>query len=375
MSATRGLKRLKPLSCDHIADTKPYIYYNNIKNKLKDLACLINMNKCNKCYIEKELSLFVKGKNICKDCNNKHRREIMALKKTQQTDNPKTCVTCGMTKTEKDFSAYLASCKECNNNKKKERVSKIKEQISKQNITTQTCIKCNVEQNIDNFRTGEHVCKECTKEKLYEWRINNPQAFVNICKTYRKEHKEEIREKRKIKYNNTPNIQIVSKYRGELREYIFDNRMTEKRQKRIENIIGCSREQLRLWIEFNFKPGMNWENYNTVWNLDHITPCSSFDLCDDVQLRECFNWKNTSPVYCKENLVKFNKTNPERKAFYEASANFFLTEYNQNTMNYAIKKQANNKVSQKITATHLDAGNSLEPSLPLCDGNITEEHG
>jgi hypothetical protein len=35
----------------------------------------VSTKKCNKCSETKTFSLFIKNKNICKDCNNKLRRE------------------------------------------------------------------------------------------------------------------------------------------------------------------------------------------------------------------------------------------------------------------------------------------------------------
>jgi hypothetical protein len=50
---------------------------------------------------------------------------------------------------------------------------------------------------------------------------------------------------------------------------------------------------------------MTWENWTIdVWHLDHIRPCTSFDLKDEDQQRVCFNWRNLRPIWARENLVK-----------------------------------------------------------------------
>ena len=38
-------------------------------------------------------------------------------------------------------------------------------------------------------------------------------------------------------------------------------------------------------------PDMTWDNIET----DHVRPISSFDISDDEQLKEAFNWRNTQP--------------------------------------------------------------------------------
>lgn len=55
-----------------------------------------------------------------------------------------------------------------------------------------------------------------------------------------------------------------------------------------------------------FEPGMTWENYGTEWHVDHIVPCSYFDLTDPEQQRICFNYRNLQPLWAKDNLEKSN---------------------------------------------------------------------
>jgi hypothetical protein len=51
---------------------------------------------------------------------------------------------------------------------------------------------------------------------------------------------------------------------------------------------------------------MSWKNYGK-WHIDHIRPCSSFDLSDPQQQRTCFNYSNLQPLWAKDNLNKSNK--------------------------------------------------------------------
>ena len=49
---------------------------------------------------------------------------------------------------------------------------------------------------------------------------------------------------------------------------------------------------------------MTFDNYGTIWHIDHIKPCASFDLTDVNQQMECFNYKNLQPLWAKDNLAK-----------------------------------------------------------------------
>ena len=43
------------------------------------------------------------------------------------------------------------------------------------------------------------------------------------------------------------------------------------------------------------------------WHVDHIVPCSSFDLTSEKQQRICFNYKNLQPLWADENLRKSDR--------------------------------------------------------------------
>jgi hypothetical protein len=51
---------------------------------------------------------------------------------------------------------------------------------------------------------------------------------------------------------------------------------------------------------------MSFDNYGN-WEIDHIIPVSSFDLSNENELRKCFNYNNTQPLWKNENRSKSNK--------------------------------------------------------------------
>ena len=75
-----------------------------------------------------------------------------------------------------------------------------------------------------------------------------------------------------------------------------------------KELIGCSLEQLKIHLENRFTKGMNWQNYGrNGWHIDHIKPCTSFDLTDPKQQQECFHYSNLQPLWAKDNISKGNK--------------------------------------------------------------------
>jgi hypothetical protein len=69
--------------------------------------------------------------------------------------------------------------------------------------------------------------------------------------------------------------------------------------------IGCSIAHFRKWIEDMFQDGMSWDNYGE-WEIDHVRPCASFDLTDRSQFLECFNYRNTRPMWRADNRRKWS---------------------------------------------------------------------
>lgn len=69
-------------------------------------------------------------------------------------------------------------------------------------------------------------------------------------------------------------------------------------------LLGMDWSEFRIYIQGQFRPGMDWENYGKVWHIDHIKPCVKFDLTDPEQQRSCFNWSNLQPLFAVENLRK-----------------------------------------------------------------------
>lgn len=51
---------------------------------------------------------------------------------------------------------------------------------------------------------------------------------------------------------------------------------------------------------------MSWENYGK-WHIDHIKPCSKFDLTVKEEQYKCFHYSNLQPLWGPENSAKGNR--------------------------------------------------------------------
>ena len=74
------------------------------------------------------------------------------------------------------------------------------------------------------------------------------------------------------------------------------------------NLVGCSRKYLINYIESQFDDEMSWSAYlESSIHIDHIIPCSSFDLTNEEEQRRCFHYSNLQPLWARDNKSKGNR--------------------------------------------------------------------
>jgi len=79
----------------------------------------------------------------------------------------------------------------------------------------------------------------------------------------------------------------------------------KQKKERTKNLIGCSIEDLKIYIEKQFKEGMTWNNYGSKgWTIDHIIPLSSVDLNNKEELKKVCHYSNLQPLWNYENSKK-----------------------------------------------------------------------
>lgn len=129
-----------------------------------------------------------------------------------------------------------------------------------------------------------------------------------------KEHPEKSNEyKRKWTRGNSPAAfrrRISNSLRGRISSLIA----REYKSGRARDLLGCSVEDFRLYLESKFESGMTWGNYGVVWQIDHIIPCAIFDLTKTDHQRRCFHFSNTQPLFTEENYKK-SDTVPDNVQF------------------------------------------------------------
>lgn len=126
----------------------------------------------------------------------------------------------------------------------------------------------------------------------------NPEKYKIRHKDYWHRRGHEVQKERLA---NDPQFKISKNLRTRMNAALNGN---TKSATTLE-LIGCSIDFLKLHLESQFSPGMDWKNHSKHgWHIDHKKPCAAFDLTDPKQQRECFHYSNLQPLWASENLSK-----------------------------------------------------------------------
>lgn len=150
------------------------------------------------------------------------------------------------------------------------------------------------------------------KKKEYDknYRLNNSQKFKQYQKIKRQkpEFKEWRRKYEKKKRDKNPSYKLRIYISTKIR-FTLKNNLSFKHSSCLNNL-PYTVEQLKEHLEKQFKDGMNWENYGSLWHIDHVIPQKllPFSSMKDDNFIKCWSLENLRPLEKTENLRKGSKT-------------------------------------------------------------------
>ena len=110
----------------------------------------------------------------------------------------------------------------------------------------------------------------------------------------------------KKRYHQDIQFRLTSLLRRRLRLALKNNFIKSS----IIELLGCSIEELKIYLESQFKKGMNWQNYGFYgWHIDHKIPFSSVNLTNQEKLKKVCHYTNLQPLWRNDNLKKGSKIN------------------------------------------------------------------
>lgn len=249
----------------------------------------VEKQKCKICHEEKPLNEFVKDKrckngyrSICKKCRNKYCRRLY-IKKSKIVYNPnltKRCTKCGVIKKIIKFNknkiykyGVFNTCKKCRN----ERIRKIPIKIYNSNLTKK-CNNCLIVKKITEFQKNKQgkynvkaVCKKCYNEK----------------------------------YNNLNKIDLKFKIKTILKSslYIALKKYTKTGKMQSSSKYGINYKSIIKKLAKTLPKDHKEKKYH----IDHIIPCSAFNLEDPFEVFCCYHKDNLQWLTEYENTSKSNK--------------------------------------------------------------------
>lgn len=283
---------------------------------------------CSRCGIIKNVDAFIPKRNICKQCRNERSREkYKTLSFNDEME--KECNICNKMLMTSLFIKNRNICVDCNNIvrrtkyqndeewrkkiiqhstefKQKKIIEKNIKKIEELGIDNKKCNYCNVIQHKINFRYNRLKCKDCERDEPISKIIINVRSRIHSAMKNKTKHT--------IEY------------------------------------LGCNCKSYLQWLLSNDN-NYTYENHGESWHIDHVIPVSNFDLLNEDEQLLAFNWRNTMPLSCSENLSKNNKIiQPQVKKHFE-----HLKEYHsKHNLDFP-------QLFIDLFAKHLDAGSPLEP--------------
>ena len=201
-------------------------------------------------------------------------------------------------------------------------------------METKICSKCSIEQNVceyhkDNTKKDglRPECKSCKKkflednksiiserqkgyyEKHKEQRLNHSKEYYQKNKSqkqtyslkYYEENKSKINTYRKFRKKTDPIYKLRVGMSIRLNHFLKTKNL--RKNNTTFNIIGCTPEELKKYLESLFTENMTWDNHGLFgWHIDHKIPLSSATTEDEIY--KLCHYTNLQPLWSKDNLSK-----------------------------------------------------------------------
>jgi len=272
----------------------------------------IQMKKCTRCRIEKELGTFHKAKrgllgrrSSCIKCE-KARKE----KRQKKVITIKQCSKCRKVLSVEQFyknqnspDNFMAACKECINRRCKEYLRKNRK-------------KRNAYERKYYNRNNEKILKNAAKI-----RKNNSEKYNKRSRDYYQKHIEKKREAQRLYRKKYPDrIQVTEKKRWEKNKnnpkLVVHRRISDGIHRALKKgshgrswrtMVPYNADQLIRRLKKTIPDGYTWEDFlNGDLHLDHKIPVSAFDFekPEDIDFQRCWSLKNLQLLPALENMKK-----------------------------------------------------------------------
>lgn len=149
----------------------------------------------------------------------------------------------------------------------------------------------NKEQILETNKTYYENNKDQIKQYKKDWAKENEDHLKEKRKQYWNDNKIELNKKQYQRKKERLLNDTFFKFKTNVRSLIYNSfyRKSYIKQSKSFEILGCSFEELKIYLESQFEPWMTWENRglyngqpNYGWDIDHKIPISTATCKEDV---------------------------------------------------------------------------------------------
>ena len=200
---------------------------------------------------------------------------------------------------------------------------------------TKECKYCGEEKTVDHFykkKSGKYgvdsKCDVCCKEYSKEYHQNNKAEISSYQKSrrqkihingatkkyryireYNQRYYSQRNKQRQIRRTYDSNFVILERLRSRINSAITGN----IKSKPTMCLLGCTLAEFKTHLQqtavLNRYLYFDVNNYSGLqYHIDHIIPCSLFDLSDETEQKKCFNFTNMQILLAEDNIKKGSKT-------------------------------------------------------------------
>lgn len=216
-----------------------------------------------------------------------------------------SCRKCSHAKSKRGFEEVSNSIRIAKNKKYDDITNKIEEN------GYLLCKKCNIKLKLDNFgknKNGRYIakCKKCRSDDF---------------KNYYKKLDPGVKRQRKRNYYRNSITQNI--WRSILKSYLF--RKSDKKLNETIVLLKYSSSDLKKHLESKFNQYMNWDNYGSYWQVDHIIPVSLFVESTPIYIVNSLS--NLRPLEKNYNLSRGNKIDNEGLQIFDNFKTYIKEKY------------------------------------------------
>lgn len=137
------------------------------------------------------------------------------------------------------------------------------------------------------------------------------------------------------------------KWQLALRRYIIESKAAEA----YAPYFGMDVKGFRQWIELQFTHELNWNNFASAWQFDHIVPVTYFDFANEADLFLCWNFINI-----RVERIELNKSRGNRIDVLAVKP-YFIDIYNKTGYGFCLKMI---EKLEKIEVSNIESHPAIE---------------